>query len=292
VILVGIGSPDTCETSAQELATLAVNGYANAGIRTYAIALDEDDTTTMDLIARAGGTRRAFPIPTETLAEDLVATLQAITGTKVRCEFDVRNAANINVDNAIVTYTPGDGSGSTTLTLVDNASDCGDGWYFDDPENPTTAALCPKTCDTVQADEKASIELAIGCPTSYLGDEYTETYTGTCTTGGLQWGFFTYETEIEAGAEILFEVRTAPTEAELATATWSSLATATDALQSCGLGGPLPACPVNVYDAVGGGSAAKNPSLELRATLTPGSSGTSKAVLNSWRLTYTCQDNE
>ena len=292
VVLVSPGNADTCETSSKELAKLAIDAYVNADVRTYTIALDEDDTTAMDLIARSGGTRRAFPIPTETLSVELASALKTIAATKVRCEFDVRNAANINVENAKLTYTPGDGSDSVGLALVNDASDCGEGWYFDDLDNPTTAALCPSTCDAVQADEDALIELVVGCTPTYEGAEYSEIYNGVCPTGGLQWSFFTYSTEVEAGAEIVFEARTANTEAELAGAAWLPVGTATSSLQVCGLGGPLPACPVSLYDALGAGPEARLPFLELRATLAPDSSGLSRAILNSWQITYSCPDNE
>ncbi len=292
VVLVSPGNPDTCETSSRELARLAIDAYVNSGVLTYTIALDETDTTTLDLIARSGGTRRAFPIPTESLAEELLATLNTIAATKVRCEFDVRNAANINVDNATLTYTPGDKSAAVDLALVSGSGACGDGWYFDDLDNPTTATLCPATCDAVQADEGALLELVVGCTPTYEGAEYSEIYNGVCTTGGLQWAFFTYATEIDAGAEILFEARTATSEAGLASASWVTIATASNDLQTCGLGGPLPACPVSLYDALGGGPDSRLPFLELRATLSPSSSGLAKAILNRWQITYSCPDNE
>ena len=66
-----------------------------------------------------------------------------------------------------VDYTPGDGGAMTTFGQVSSESACGssDGWYYDDPQNPTSITLCPKTCQSVQADAGAKIQILFGCAT-------------------------------------------------------------------------------------------------------------------------------
>ncbi|MET0387957.1 MAG: VWA domain-containing protein, partial [Polyangiales bacterium] len=59
-----------------------------------------------------------------------------------------------------VTFT----SGSQTRELR-YASDCAgsDAWHYDDPATPTQIVLCPGTCDVVQAEETAKLNVAFEC---------------------------------------------------------------------------------------------------------------------------------
>ena len=294
VILVTDGEPNGCEESTHELAKLALAAWLEHGIRTYTIGMEGANTDALDIIATAGGTRQAFVVRSgEHVEQDLLTALLAIARSSARCEFAVQNGEFIDPSQAELSYTPGDGSAPVLLPLLARADDCGEGWYYDDPTDPTSAALCPDTCDAVQSDLQAQVKMVIGCASPYEPTDFSERYVGTCPSAeALQWGFFTYDADLESGAEIRFEARTAGTEEELEEAEWVEVATATDELAKCGLGGPLPACPVNLYAALDGPPAAKAPYLELRAILEPNDSRTSQATLNSWELTYTCVDDE
>ena len=51
---------------------------------------------------------------------------------------------------------------------VDDAEACASvdqGWYYDDPENPRSIAMCPRTCDTLQVVEVKEVEALFGCET-------------------------------------------------------------------------------------------------------------------------------
>ena len=89
--------------------------------------------------------------------------------TKLGCEFAVPKAEGgqqTDPDSVVVSYTPGDGSPAKPLTRVTDASKCGanpDGWYYDNPANPTKILFCPTTCSTAGADTAGKLDVAIGC---------------------------------------------------------------------------------------------------------------------------------
>ena len=56
VVFVTDGEPTQCELSTNEIAKLALSAYMDAGVRTYTIGMEGANTTTLDTIARAGGT--------------------------------------------------------------------------------------------------------------------------------------------------------------------------------------------------------------------------------------------
>lgn len=65
-----------------------------------------------------------------------------------------------------VVHTP-DGGSPTMLPQAAQAAACGadPGWYYDHPNDPVKIHLCPASCDAVEQDPNATIEVAFGCPT-------------------------------------------------------------------------------------------------------------------------------
>jgi hypothetical protein len=65
------------------------------------------------------------------------------------------------------------GAGSIDqLGYVSSSFDCDfvtDGWYYDDPEMPTTIILCPQTCMDIQGQAGASVHVVLGCATVPAG---------------------------------------------------------------------------------------------------------------------------
>lgn len=90
-----------------------------------------------------------------------------VQGASVPCEFGIPtiDAGVIDPDKVKIEYTPGSGGPAIAYDPVANEAACagGDGFYYDDPVNPTKVTLCPATCDTVQNDEGAKIQLLLGC---------------------------------------------------------------------------------------------------------------------------------
>lgn len=90
----------------------------------------------------------------------------------IPCEFDIPeppegmefDRRRVNVD-----YTPGAGGARERFPFVgtDDGASCpaggADGWYYDDPVNPTRIILCPSTCSRTSSDESGRIDIALGC---------------------------------------------------------------------------------------------------------------------------------
>ncbi len=74
----------------------------------------------------------------------------------------------VNVD-----YTAGDGT-SARFPYVgnpDGSVECpvgGNGWYYDDPARPRTILLCVDTCNLIEDDAAARIDIAFGCATELI----------------------------------------------------------------------------------------------------------------------------
>ena len=65
-----------------------------------------------------------------------------------------------------VRFTSGANVGSDIFAVAD-ATQCGPqgGWYYDDPNNPSTISVCPTTCQAIQADPSGKIDILFGCST-------------------------------------------------------------------------------------------------------------------------------
>ncbi|MAQ13713.1 MAG: hypothetical protein CMN30_02835 [Sandaracinus sp.] len=65
-----------------------------------------------------------------------------------------------------VEYTPGSGGGSEIIPYVADLDGCtGEGWYYDDLEDPNQVLVCPLTCRRLEEDASGSVEVAFGCAT-------------------------------------------------------------------------------------------------------------------------------
>ncbi len=71
----------------------------------------------------------------------------------------------LDVSTVNVRYTTPSGFG-VVLGTVPNADECANvdaGWYFDDPEDPTTITLCPTTCEQYEAGTLTNVQALFGC---------------------------------------------------------------------------------------------------------------------------------
>ncbi len=171
VVLVTDGQPNGCDEDINDISNIAAQA-ATQGVLTFAVGLQGSSTAQMNQIAMAGGTNQAVFIGTGTDAEmQLLMALQAIRGTVVTCQFALpmtdQMGKKVDPSKVNVDYTPGGMGNPDTIPQVQKAADCGnkDGWYYDDNNNPTTIILCPKTCQEVQNDMHAKIEILLGCAT-------------------------------------------------------------------------------------------------------------------------------
>ncbi len=167
VILVTDGDPTSCNTDVNFIANVANTAYQGAGVLTFVVGMQGANQQTLDTIAAGGHTAPAFMIAGANAAQQLLATLQAIQAASIACSFDMPDAPpgkKIDPTQVEVKYTPSMGGMPVTVPKVPSAAQCGNGgWYYDNEQAPTKINLCPGTCQQIQLDNGASIEIALGC---------------------------------------------------------------------------------------------------------------------------------
>jgi len=169
VVLVTDGEPNGCDDSVDHIAKEASDAFTGAGVMTFAVGLAGSNQGTMDKIAVGGHTTQGFFIGNGNAKADLLAALKAIQQSSLGCAYAMPVAdAGQTVDptRVNVTFTPSGGA-AETLGQVSGAAACSaaGGWYYDDPAKPATITLCPTTCQTVQADMGAKMQIVLGCTT-------------------------------------------------------------------------------------------------------------------------------
>jgi len=146
-------------------------------------ATGDDGRPWLSLAARTGLTPRSascrdvgpnychFDLSQSTnFAADLKAGLQEIMSA-IPCSFNIPSApANCVLDasrlNVIYQQDYSNGQAAQTWLIGQSETACGsggdaDGWYID--SNAAKIVLCPTTCQTVQADQRARLEILSGC---------------------------------------------------------------------------------------------------------------------------------
>jgi hypothetical protein len=167
VVLVSDGYPTQCQPQAvSALADMAEMAHKNAPfVRTYVIGLGGDFN--LDAIALSGGTHAAFLVDEGDFASSFTKALGNVTNTKLACEYALPPAPDgnqdLDLDKVQVTYTSADDSTEEipSLTGINGcANSANGGWYYDDPQNPTSILVCPCTCSRFEA---GSVDVRVGC---------------------------------------------------------------------------------------------------------------------------------
>ena len=101
-------------------------------------------------------------------------TTAVISGSVLSCQWaipDPPDGEDLDPDKVNVEFDDGAG-GMLEIGRVDDPSECAnvtDGWYYDDPANPTQILLCDQTCTKVQGFANATISIQFGCETIPAG---------------------------------------------------------------------------------------------------------------------------
>jgi hypothetical protein len=171
VVLVTDGEPTACEEDINDIAAYASEAYASAEVLTFAVGLQGSNEGQMDVIAQAGNTQQGFFIGSGNAQAELLAALKAIQQTTVACSFAMPESPDssepLDPSKINVTYAGGGGGEPQIINQVGSEAECSasGGWYYDDPTDPAIIELCQTTCDAVQADEAAKINIVLGCAT-------------------------------------------------------------------------------------------------------------------------------
>jgi Mg-chelatase subunit ChlD len=172
LVLATDGEPSGCADNApQDVADVAARALAGPhAIQTFVIGVGSS-LISLDLVAQAGGTDRAFLVDTGgDVGEEFADALDQIRGAASSCDFSIpsEGSAGEAIDplKVNVSYTAR-GSNSATLvpqTFMGDPSNCDSsgGWYYDDSTAPTAIRLCDATCRSLSG---GAIQLEFGCDT-------------------------------------------------------------------------------------------------------------------------------
>ena len=163
VVLVTDGSPSGCNTRINDIAQLASDALATSGVSTYTIGIEGAQERQVNQIAAAGGTQQAFFVGALGAELQLIQALNAIRGSVLSCDLALPTGNNVDPGKVNVQLTP-TGAAPEVIGQAAGPDNCdAGGWHYDNPAAPQRISLCPSTCQRVQADNGAQIDIVLGC---------------------------------------------------------------------------------------------------------------------------------
>lgn len=173
-VLATDGDPGECDTSLPNINAIAATALAGTpSIMTFVIGVGPS-LSSLNGIAAAGGTTQAFLVDTGgNVNQQFLDAMNAIRHDALGCQYTIplpTDGSTPNFDEVNVVYQPMNGNAQTFPRVMDLAS-CpasGDGWYYDDPQNPTQIILCPASCTRVEGDTTGEVDVTLGCSTVIL----------------------------------------------------------------------------------------------------------------------------
>lgn len=172
VVLASDGEPQECSpTDIASIAAIAASGLSGTpSIKTFVIGVGSS-VAALNQLAVAGGTDAAFFVDDgSNVNQAFLDAMNAIRGSALSCSYFIPkpdDGKEVDFGRVNVLYTP-QGAEPTYINKVGGAADCvaaGNGWYYDDPVNPTGIIVCPATCETFQGDTTGRVEVQSGCVT-------------------------------------------------------------------------------------------------------------------------------
>jgi hypothetical protein len=169
VVLATDGDPTICEPTATALIRqYAADALAQAP-KVFTAVIGMGELGNLNPIAEGGGTKQAFIVNPgqQNFAQELTRTLLRLAAAPIGCTFPVppaRDGTRADPTKVNVDYTP-IGGARQELVQVANAGECGrvnNGWYYDNPSNPTTIVICDAVCNGFGA---GSLSIVLGCAT-------------------------------------------------------------------------------------------------------------------------------
>jgi hypothetical protein len=184
-VLITDGAPTQCDTNQAYLANIVADGHSK-GVTTFVLGLPGSIMSGLNALAKAGGTNAAMDVSggapafiqalndirqAVAVSTTTTVTTPGVAATPVPCQWRVPPAPGgqpldplkLNVELTVP------GGASQTMDYVASISGClrttGDGWYYDDAQNPTRILLCPNACLHVTSIPQASLDLLFGCAT-------------------------------------------------------------------------------------------------------------------------------
>lgn len=169
VVLATDGYPSECQPqSTQGLADLATAALSGTP-RVFTFVIGIGSLWNLNNVAKAGGTREALIVSdtSTNAAAELQAALLAVATAPLACDYPIptpEDGGSAVIGKINVEFTDPNGQ-KRLLGWVKSAADCNqvnDGWYYDDPTNPTRIMICPKTCTGFGTGK---LDILLGCDT-------------------------------------------------------------------------------------------------------------------------------
>lgn len=186
VVLATDGLPTVCPENldtaqlVQQVAGVAAGGVSGTpSIRTFVIGIAapmDGSAANLESIAQAGGTAPALIVQANAdVTAQFAAALEKIRGAALACEFKIPEdpSGPLDYDRVNVLYSNANVPQQTIFYVSDPAA-CDPqqgGWHYDvAPEQgtPTRIVLCPASCNALQNDGSATVDISIGCQTQTI----------------------------------------------------------------------------------------------------------------------------
>ncbi|MGC4064128.1 MAG: vWA domain-containing protein [Polyangiaceae bacterium] len=161
----GVGAA-CCPTLDDAVTAASDCAGGNPAIRTYVLGVGPF-LSNLGRIAEAGGTNRAYLVESGDVTSQVLSALNAIRGdAAIPCEFPIPEApggSSLDLGRIGIAYADAQCK-SKVFYRVESPTDCGDGdgWYFDDPTNPSQVRLCSSSCSYVSSNG-GSLFYSVGC---------------------------------------------------------------------------------------------------------------------------------
>jgi len=165
-------SATCCPTLSDAVQAAADCRSDEPGIQTYVLGVGPF-LDNLQQIAKAGGTGHAYLIGDDDVERKVLQALNSIRGdASIPCELQLpepKSGAALDYDLVNIAYQDSSCQLSTIYGVSD-ASGCDaelGGWYYDDPEAPSSVKLCGASCDLVSAPG-GRLAFTVGCERKVL----------------------------------------------------------------------------------------------------------------------------
>jgi hypothetical protein len=174
VLLATDGQPNGCGEStivpAVKAAAAGLNGTPQ--IYTFVIGVGAA-LANLDAVAEAGGTTQAFIVDTDQdVRQQFLDALNSARMSALACKYGIpeptTDGGSPDYTRINVQVTPGTGGDPQSIAQAPDKDHCpadGDGWYYDDQNNPTQILLCENTCSKVNTGGQGKVDILVGCQT-------------------------------------------------------------------------------------------------------------------------------